>query len=136
MSVVEGVGFAVLMICRRNNNRIEESAFIGASHEASGESRQKRSITMYQFTAEDRRKGGLARAAQESFAGIAALGGKAVFEKYGPEHMRAIGKKGLRSLADKRFGGDVKAALVWLVQQGLKSQDPCPENGAWQNFTF
>jgi hypothetical protein len=86
---------------------------------------------------EQRRNAGKARAAQPSFLEhnrrIASLGGKAVLDKYGPEHFRELGKKGVLALAVK-LGTDVKGAMAWLVEQGLKAQDPFPANGAWQEF--
>lgn len=53
------------------------------------------------------------------------LGGKSIVRKYGPEHMRAIGKAGFRALR-RKFGfnltdpanGGGLGALRWLRRQG------------------
>ena len=59
---------------------------------------------------------------------IAARGGQAVVERHGAEHMSAIGKAGFEATVERVFGGDREAA----IKVGLRSQDPFPENGAWQ----
>lgn len=53
---------------------------------------------------------------------IASLGGQAVVEKYGPEYMSDLGKKGLRAMVNKYFEGDRKKALEWLQRKGYWSQ--------------
>jgi hypothetical protein len=88
-------------------------------------------MTLTQAQLEQRRAAGKARAAQPSFLEhnrrIASLGGKAVLDKYGPEHFRELGKKGVLALAVK-LGTDVKGAMAWLVKKGLITQNPSPEN--------
>ena len=48
------------------------------------------------------------------------LGGKATVKKYGPEHMRTIGKAGFRGVRRKFgfMGGSGRGALRWLNRQG------------------
>ena len=62
------------------------------------------------------------------------LGGNATVAKYGTEHMAAIGRKGWYALVTKRFGGNYQRAGAWLSRHGLRTQDPFPENGAWQTI--
>lgn len=59
-------------------------------------------------------------------------GGKQTASTRGREHMQAIGKRGWHELVAKRFGGDIVSAGFWLSRNGLRAQDPVPENGAWQ----
>ena len=63
---------------------------------------------------------------------IAARGGQAVVERHGAEHMSAIGKAGFEATVERVFGGDREAAIRRWIKVGLRSQDPFPENGAWQ----
>ncbi|GIK42385.1 MAG: hypothetical protein BroJett011_62180 [Chloroflexota bacterium] len=73
------------------------------------------------------------------------LGGKAVAQKYAPTHpcprcgklypfltpwMAWIGHQGLHALADKFFGGDIKAAQKRLRDNGRARQE---ESATWQN---
>ena len=46
------------------------------------------------------------------------LGGKATVRKYGPEHMRTIGKAGFQALRRKFgfMGGSGRCALRWLIK--------------------
>jgi len=78
---------------------------------------------------------------------IHSLGGKAVIEKDHPANCPRCGKSmqgrsyhsflghlGLHGLADKYFGGDLKAAQKRLRENGRARQDPFPENGAWKPY--
>ena len=62
-------------------------------------------------------------------------GGKATVAKHGRDHMRAIGRKGFEVTCNRHYGGDRRAMLNALIRRGLRAMDPCPWNGAWQNFT-
>jgi general stress protein YciG len=62
-------------------------------------------------------------------------GGRATLGRYGREHMQAIGRKGFQATCDRHYDGDRRAMLNELIRRGLRAQDPCPWNGAWQNFT-
>jgi general stress protein YciG len=59
-------------------------------------------------------------------------GGRELVAKHGREHMQMIGRRGWHALVWKRFGGDYRRAGLWLSRNGLRAQDPVPENGAWQ----
>jgi hypothetical protein len=60
------------------------------------------------------------------------LGGKATAKKYGPEHMRTIGKAGFAALRRKFgfMGGSGRGALRWLNKRGRipAAPDPDPES--------
>ena len=60
------------------------------------------------------------------------LGGKATVKKYGPEHMRTIGKAGFAALRRKFgfMGGSGRGALHWLNKKGKipAAPDPDPEH--------
>jgi general stress protein YciG len=97
-----------------------------------------------EFLREIGRKGGKARAQQESFREhnqrIAPLGQAAMRATFPSEgeytaHMREIGRKGLRSLAEK-LGTDIRGASEWLVEKGIAATDPVPENGVHQPGNF
>lgn len=76
------------------------------------------------------------------------LGGQAVAEKHAPLSCLRCGKQypfatpwhvylghlGLHGLADKYFGGDLKAAQRRLRNNGLARQDPAPWNRAWPTY--
>ena len=76
------------------------------------------------------------------------LGGRAVIDRtppaycprchkpieFGTTYHRYLGHLGLHGLADKYFGGDIKAAQKRLQQNGLARQDPAPWNGAWPKY--
>lgn len=77
------------------------------------------------------------------------LGGRAAAQKYAPPHpcprcgktypfqtpwMAWIGHQGLHALADKYFGGDIKAAQKRLRQNGQAKVDPAPWNEAWPKY--
>lgn len=76
------------------------------------------------------------------------LGGLAVAKKHAPPRCPKCGKEypfatpwhvylghlGLHGLADKYFGGDIKAAQCRLRNNGLASYDPAPWNGAWPRY--
>jgi hypothetical protein len=57
------------------------------------------------------------------------LGGKATVKKYGPEHMRTIGKAGFQALRRKFgfMGGSGRGALRWLNKQGRIPAAPDPD---------
>jgi hypothetical protein len=57
------------------------------------------------------------------------LGGKATVKKYGPEHMRTIGKAGFAALRRKFgfMGGSGRGALRWLNKQGRIPAAPDPD---------
>ena len=57
------------------------------------------------------------------------LGGKATVKKYGPEHMRTIGKAGFAALRRKFgfMGGSGRGALRWLNKKGKIPADPDPD---------
>lgn len=61
------------------------------------------------------------------------LGGQATYNKYGVEHMRRIGSKGFKAVADKYFGGDTDALKKWLQDRSAFVGDPCPWNGAFRD---
>jgi hypothetical protein len=74
-------------------------------------------------------------------------GGKAVARRQPPTHCPRCGRPmvgkrwhaylghlGLHGLADRYFGGDIKAAQARLRQNGLAKQDPMPYNGAWPKY--
>jgi hypothetical protein len=70
------------------------------------------------------------------------LGGKATARKYGPEHMRAIGKAGFAALR-RKFGFNVQdpanggglGALRWLRRQGrIAWETPEQQRRATQDF--
>lgn len=54
--------------------------------------------------------------------------------KFGDSWMQWLGHKGLHGLADKYFGGDIKAAQKRLRENGQARQDPFPENGAFKPY--
>lgn len=45
-----------------------------------------------------------------------------------------LGHMGLHGLADKYFGGDIKAAQERLRRNSLARQDPAPWNNAWPKY--
>ena len=53
----------------------------------------------------------------------ARLGGLARAARLSPERRRAIAAMGFQALVEKRFGGDRRAAVAWLVAAGLAAQD-------------
>lgn len=76
-------------------------------------------------------------------------GGQAVAQKYAPlwpcpkcgkvypvatPWMAWLGHLSLHKLADKYFGGDIKAAQRRLRENGLARQDPRPENRAFKPY--
>jgi hypothetical protein len=70
------------------------------------------------------------------------LGGKSTVRKYGPEHMRAIGKAGFAALR-RKFGFNVQdpanggglGALRWLQRQGkIRGETPEQQRQATQEF--
>lgn len=63
------------------------------------------------------------------------LGGLATVARHGTEHMRTIGRRGFQATTDRHYGGDRRRHLNELIRRGLRALDPCPWNGAWQNFT-
>jgi hypothetical protein len=62
-------------------------------------------------------------------------GGRSVVQKYGTEHMRAIGKKGFAALARKLgyMGGSRRMALTKLIGRG-KLRDLGPDPGPAQEW--
>lgn len=75
------------------------------------------------------------------------LGGKAVIGKAPPascpqcsEPMQGrtyhsyLGHLGLHGVANKYFGGDMRAAQKRLRENGLARQDPFPDNRAWRPY--
>jgi hypothetical protein len=54
--------------------------------------------------------------------------------KFGDPWHVYLGHLGLHGLADKYFGGDLKAAQKRLQGNGLARQDPAPWNGAWPKY--
>jgi hypothetical protein len=70
------------------------------------------------------------------------LGGKSTVRKYGPEHMRAIGKAGFAALR-RKFGfnltdpanGGGLGALRWLIRQGkIRGETPEQQLRAVEEF--
>ena len=53
----------------------------------------------------------------------ARLGGLARAARLTPARRREIAAMGFQALVDKRFGGDRRAAVAWLVAAGLAAQD-------------
>jgi hypothetical protein len=47
-----------------------------------------------------------------------AAGGLAVYAKYGPDHMRRIGRRGYENMVKRHFSGDTEAANRWLASKG------------------
>lgn len=45
-----------------------------------------------------------------------------------------LGHKGLHTLADRHFGGDIQAAQAHLRANGIARQDPVPANGAFPRY--
>ena len=68
-------------------------------------------------------------------AAMGRQGGRSTFSRHGVDHMREIGRRGFRATCDRHYGGDRRAMLNELIRRGLRAIDPCPWNGAWQNFT-
>ena len=62
-------------------------------------------------------------------------GGLATLKIHGREHMVTIGRKGFQVTTDRHFAGDRRRHLNELIRRGLRALDPCPWNGAWQNYT-
>jgi general stress protein YciG len=88
--------------------------------------------------AEAGRKGGqttMNRHSRKHYQEAGRKGGKATLETHGNEHMRRIGKAGFAATCNRHYCGDRRAMLNELIRRGLRSMDPCPWNGAWQNFT-
>ena len=54
---------------------------------------------------------------------IASLGGKAVVEKHGTQHMAEIGRRGFEATVEKYFDGDPQAAKKWLTDVGKWATD-------------
>lgn len=52
-----------------------------------------------------------------------AAGGLAVYNKYGREHMRRLGRRGYRAMVERHFDGDQAAANKWLAAKGQYSGD-------------
>jgi len=75
--------------------------------------------------------GGLAVARKDPPASCARCGKKMPFLT--PWHSY-LGHLGLHGLADRYFGGDLKAAQTRLRQNGLARQDPMPWNGAYKPY--
>ena len=79
---------------------------------------------------------------------IRSAGGKAVAKKYAPPYCPKCNKEfvwctpwhsylghlALHSLADRYFGGDMRAAQKRLRENGLARQDPAPWNNAWPKY--
>ena len=53
----------------------------------------------------------------------ARLGGLARAARLSPERRRAIAAMGFQALVEKRFGGNRRAAIEWLVAAGPAAQD-------------
>jgi hypothetical protein len=53
----------------------------------------------------------------------ARLGGLARAARLAPARRREIAAMGFQALVDKRFGGDRRAAIEWLIAAGLAAQD-------------
>ena len=53
----------------------------------------------------------------------ARLGGLARAARLAPARRRAIAAMGFQALVQKRFGGDRRAAIKWLIAAGLAAQD-------------
>ena len=53
----------------------------------------------------------------------ARLGGLARAARLSPARRREIAAMGFQALVDKRFGGDRRAAINWLIAAGLAAQD-------------
>jgi hypothetical protein len=53
----------------------------------------------------------------------ARLGGRARAARLAPARRREIAAMGFRALVEKRFGGDRRAAINWLIAAGLAAQD-------------
>ena len=88
--------------------------------------------------AEAGRLGGLQtkrRHGRQHFQQAGRKGGQATLETHGREHMRRIGQAGFTATCNRHYGGDRRAMLNELIRRGLRALDPCPWNGAWQNFT-
>lgn len=76
------------------------------------------------------------------------LGGQALARKEAPlscprcgkefpfahPYMAYLGHLGLHGLADRYFGGDIKAAQKRLRENGIARQDPAPWNGAFPPY--
>jgi hypothetical protein len=75
------------------------------------------------------------RHGRKHFQAAGKKGAQATLETHGAEHMRRIGKAGFTATCKKHYGGDRRAMLNELIRRGLRSMDPCPWNGAWQDFT-
>jgi hypothetical protein len=67
-------------------------------------------------------------------AGAGRKGGQTTFARHGVEHMQAIGRRGFQVTTDRHFGGDRRRHLNELIKRGLRALDPCPWNGAWQDY--
>lgn len=67
---------------------------------------------------------------QRNFARMA---GKARMAKLDKAGRKAFARLGLAGLADKHFGGDQEAAVVWLYSKGLHLQDP-GRGTAWELY--
>ena len=53
----------------------------------------------------------------------ARLGGRARAARLAPARRRAIAAMGFQALVQKRFAGDRRAAIKWLIAAGLAAQD-------------
>ena len=53
---------------------------------------------------------------------------------FGSSWYSYLGHLGLHGLADRYFGGDMKAAQKRLRENGLARQDPMPWNGAYKPY--
>jgi hypothetical protein len=62
-------------------------------------------------------------------------GGLATVARHGRPHMQAIGRRGFQTTTDRHYGGDRRRHLNDLIARGLRALDPCPWNGAHQNYT-
>src|SRR5215472_10649188 len=47
-------------------------------------------------------------------------GGKETFKRYGVKHFRELGRRGIRSLADRYFQGSIADAMTWLRQRAIE----------------
>jgi hypothetical protein len=56
----------------------------------------------------------------DTAAGYGRRGGKATLARYGKAHMVALGKAGVRAMAARHFGGDIREAMKWLRSRGLE----------------
>ena len=67
----------------------------------------------------------------EHMRALGQRGGRATAERHSRAHMQAIGKKGFAVTVERHFGGDRELAINTLIHRGLMAIDPFPQNGAW-----